>query len=206
MSYKSKGFNRMKKSKLAVVLVISVFVLPVQALACACCSDENEYGIAFRRPTEYERVMLGDMKFAPSATKFEGPASDVSPANYQLTGGLNGSIWKFNLREGSKTGTLTLTMPVKMLNYVVDTHDGEKSPGGGPLLYKEWRFEGRASATGFLRYGGSPNSFFLVFQGRGNRCDNAEDFSHWRVEVKGPRTRYVLFGELARTTAQASDH
>jgi len=38
----------------------------------------------------------------------------------------------------------------------------------------------------------------LIFQGRGNRCDNAEDFTHWRLEISGKKTSYAFFGELAR--------
>ncbi len=195
----------MKKSKLVVAIAImltSLFVLPVQVLACACCADENDYGINFRRPTPHERVLLGDIKFGATAKRGGGAASDVEET-FQLTGGMSGNTWKLNLRDGSKMGTLTLTIPLKMLSYVVDPHNGLTSPGGGPRLYKEWRFEGRANATGFLRGGGAPTSYFLVFQGHGNRCDNAEDFSHWRLEVKGARIKYALIGELARMTAQA---
>lgn len=195
----------MNKNKLVVVLAVLVsglFVIPVQVLACACCSDENEYGINFRRPTAHERVLLSEIKFSATANRGGNTASDVEET-FQLTGGMAGNAWKLNLRDGAKTGTLTLTLPLKMLSYVVDTHDGQTSPGGGPRLYKEWRFEGRANATGFLRSGSGPTNYFLVFQGHGNRCDNAEDFSHWRLELKGPRIKYALTGELARATAQA---
>ena len=184
------------------VLLTGLFVLPAQALACACCSDENEYGISFRRPTAHERVLLSDIKFGGSANRGGGTASD-GQETFQMAGGMAGNAWKLNFRDGAKMGTLTLTSPMKMLSYVVDTHDGQTSPGGGPRLYKEWRFEGRANATGFLRDGSVPTNYFLVFQGHGNRCDNAEDFSHWRLELKGPRTKYTLTGELARATAQA---
>lgn len=195
----------MSKSKLVValsVLITTFFIFQGQVLACACCSDDNEYGISFRRPTEHERFLLSDIKFGGTAHRGGDTASDVEET-FQLTGGMAGNSWKLNLRDGTKTGTLTLTIPLKMLSYVVDPHDGEKSPGGGPRLYKEWRFEGRANATGFLRSGNAPTNYFLVFQGHGNRCDNAEDFSHWRLELKGPRIKYALTGELARTTAQA---
>jgi hypothetical protein len=194
--------KRMKKSKLvkAMVVLIGLFILPVHVMACACCADENDYGINFRKPTEHERFLLSDIKFGARAIRGGGTASDVEET-FQLTAGIIENGWKLNLRDGSKMGTLTLTLPLKMLSYAVDPHNGLTSPGGGPRLYKEWRFEGRAHATGFLRSGGAPTTYFLVFQGHGNRCDNAEDFSHWRLELKGPRVKYVLTGELARTTA-----
>ena len=195
----------MKKNKLAValaILVTSLFILPVQVMACACCADENDYGISFRRPTPHERVLLSDIKFGARAIRGGGTADDVVET-FQLSGGMAGNAWKLNFRDGAKMGTVTLTLPLKMLSYAVDPHNGLTSPGGGPRLYKEWRFEGRAHATGFLRGGSAPTSYFLVFQGHGNRCDNAEDFSHWRLELKGPRSKYALTGELARSTAQA---
>ena len=193
------------KSKLAMMMAMlfaSLVLLPVQAMACACCSDDNEYGISFSRPTQHERVLLGDIKFGAKAHRGGGTADDVEEV-FQLTGAMAGNTWKLNFRDGAKMATVTLTLPLKMLSYVVDPHTGQTSPGGGPMLYKEWRFEGRANATGFLRSGTGPTNYFLVFQGHGNRCDNAEDFSHWRLELKGPRVKYAITGETARTTAQA---
>jgi len=196
---------RTKKHKWAVTVVASLTILmsmSTEALACACCSNENEYRINFRQATSYERGIMRDLKFGAAAQRSESPASDAAPATYALSGGLTGNAWNLNFRDGNRNGSLTLTLPLKMLSYVVDTHDGQTSDGGGPRLYKEWRFEGRANATGFLRSGGStPTSYFLVFQGRGNRCDNAGDFSHWRLELKGARGRYTLTGELTQPTA-----
>lgn len=186
---------------IAMVLLTGLLALPVQVWACACCSDENEYRINFHKPGAHERDVLRDIKFGPKAGRAESPASDEQ-ATYSISGALAGNVWKLALRDGTKNGTLSLTLPPNMLSYAVDPHDGQKSPGGGPRLYKEWRFEGRATATGFLRTpNNSANGYFLVFQGWGNRCDNAEDFSHWRLELKGGRSRYALTGELARATA-----
>ena len=146
------------------------------------------------------------MKFGPAASRYETAASESddflapqSPSGYTLLGALSGHTWKLTFRDGNRTGTLNLPMPLKMLNYAVDTHDAP--PGGtGPVLYKEWRFEGQTTATGiFRRPGITPTSYFLVFQGRGNRCDNAEDFSHWRLELRGPKATYAFFGEMLRS-------
>ncbi len=77
----------------------------------------------------------------------------------------------------SNSVTLSLPLSAKMLRYRADVHDG-KASGGGPLLYKEWRFEGPVKGTGFFRPGITPEArYLLVLQGRGNNCDNAEDFS-----------------------------
>jgi hypothetical protein len=81
----------------------------------------------------------------------------------------------------------------------VDPRDGRKSAGGGPLLYKEWRWEGVPNAEGIFLKGSQRYS--LVFQGHGNRCDDASDFSHWRLEVTGKNISYVLFGAFGREDA-----
>jgi hypothetical protein len=91
-----------------------------------------------------------------------------------------------------------------MWSYAVDTHDGQESPGGGPMLYKEWRFEDQVSGTGFFKKGIiAPNRFFLVFQGHGNRCEDAGSFTHWRLEIIGRKARYAFYGELAQASNAA---
>ncbi|PWT83255.1 MAG: hypothetical protein C5B44_00905, partial [Acidobacteria bacterium] len=81
-------------------------------------------------------------------------------------------------------------------------HDGKVNGGGGPLLYKEWRFEGLVNGTGFFQPGIiAPTKYFLVLQGRGNGCDNAEDFTHWRLEITGKKAGYALYGELGKPAA-----
>ncbi|MFL6337332.1 MAG: hypothetical protein ACJ754_28870 [Pyrinomonadaceae bacterium] len=70
--------------------------------------------------------------------------------------------------------------------------------GGGPLLYKEWRFEGQVSGTGLFKAGtAGPTKYLLVLQGRGNGCQNAEDFKYWRLQINGRRAAYSFYGELA---------
>lgn len=189
---------------LVVLMFLTLF--PAQVWACACCSDEGEYRISFRKPGTYELGLMKEMKFGPRANLIETQANVAeetkSPSHqadsYSLTAILSGSFWKLTFSDGGKSGTLNLPLPPKMLSYAVDTHDGQQSPGGGPVLYKEWRFEGRGTGVGIFR-NGSPTTYFLVFQGRGNRCDNAEDFSHWRLELKGPRARYAFYGEMLRS-------
>ena len=91
-----------------------------------------------------------------------------------------------------------MPLPVKMWTYAVDPHDGQKSAGGGPMLYKEWRFAGLVSGTGFFKKGIIPQTrYSLVFQGHGNRCEDAGSFTHWRLEIIGRKARYAFYGELA---------
>jgi hypothetical protein len=118
---------------------------------------------------------------------------------YSLTGLLVSHMWKLTFRDGNNSGTLDLPLPARMLGYQADIHDGQMSGGGGPLLYKEWRFEGQVNGTGFFQAGiTAPAKYFLVLQGRGNACDTAEDFTHWRVAITGKGARYAFYGELAK--------
>ena len=43
----------------------------------------------------------------------------------------------------------------------------------------------------------APPRYSLVLQGRGNGCQSAEDFTHWRLKVTGRKADYAFYGELA---------
>jgi hypothetical protein len=119
--------------------------------------------------------------------------------NYSVNGSLVGNEWKLRFRNGDESGTLNLPLPAKMLRYAADIHDGQTIGGDSrkPLLYKEWRFEGEVNGTGFFKAGiVAPTKYFLVLQGRGNSCDTAEDFTHWRLKITGNKADYAFYGEL----------
>ena len=150
----------------------------------------------------------GTAKLLTGSAEVEESAKGISNplAEYILSGNLDKNSFKLNFRTGdNKTGTLLLPLPVKMLNYKVDTRSpGEstdREPGATVSLYKEWRFEGAASGTGFFKPGftAAPARYFLVLQGRGNRCDNASDFTHWRLEIGGKKAGYAFYGKLGDT-------
>jgi hypothetical protein len=108
--------------------------------------------------------------------------------------------WKFTLKsKGGKTGTLTLPIPTQMVSFKVDIHDGE--PNTETSLYKEFRYKGTVSSGTSLFKAGivRPTTYFLVFQGRGNNCDNASDFTHWRLEITGPKASYAFYGKMVTT-------
>ncbi len=106
-----------------------------------------------------------------------------------------------------RTGTLSLPLPARMTRFSADLHDSQDR-GLGPVLYKEWRCAGVAKGNGIFEKGfTAPARYTLIFQGRGNRCDNAEDFTHWRLEISGAKASYAFFGKLLHETAPAaSDH
>ena len=185
-------------------------LLPNRALACACCTNTGDYFIDFAKPSEYELGMLGWVRFGGTAHLYQteaGPEEDVkgvdgAAENYAVSGSLVGGVWRLTFKDGNKTGTLSLPLPAKMLSYKVDTRDGQTSPGGGPTLYKEWRFEGLTSGTGIFRAGlDGQTKYFLVLQGRGNACDDADDFKHWRLKVTGRKAEYGFYGELAEPSS-----
>ena len=86
-----------------------------------------------------------------------------------------------------------------MVSFKVDTHENDNAESGlGPVLYKEWRFEGTVSGTGIFKTGMAPmTKYFLVFQGRGNLCDSAGDFTDWRLEITGKKASYAFYGKIA---------
>ena len=90
-------------------------------------------------------------------------------------------------------------MPTQMTSFKADIHDNSDQ-GNGPSLYKEFRFEGGVSGgTGKFRASMlRPATYLLVFQGRGNNCDNAGDFSDWHLDISGATADYSFFGKLDR--------
>jgi hypothetical protein len=197
---------------IAVVVLTNLFLVTHRVSACACCSDDGEYRLGFRNPSEYQLSQLQEIRFGKTAYLIETQANvdeeikapSHQANSYSVSGSFTEKVWSLVFRDGGASGTLTLPFPAKMWSYAVDTHDGQKSPGGGPMLYKEWRFEGRATGTGiFKKAVVAPTKYSLVFQGRGNRCEDAGSFTHWRLEIIGRKARYAFYGELAEASNAA---
>lgn len=200
-----------------IAFVFCLLLMPNNALACACCSEPGTYRISTPRPDSYKLDLLGQMKFVAKTELHQTPGEDnvkglgklfqhsssQAPETeplFNLSGMFASKSWKLNFKSSNgQTGTLTLPLPQAMVSFAADIHDGKAGGGGGPLLYKEWRFKGNvASATGVFQAGiVNPTTYFLVFQGRGNNCDNAEDFTNWRVEINGKKADYAFYGEMA---------
>jgi hypothetical protein len=198
---------RGRRLSLCSLAVLAVLLWPTaSAWACACCSHEGTYYVSSGRPSEYELSIVKQIRFGRTTTLYTAEADPEDMAKgvghvaekYALGGSLVRGVWKLAFRDGNKTGTLSLPLPLKMTSYTADIHDGQTSPGGGPLLYKEWRFEGQVSGTGFFKAGIiGPTKYLLVLQGRGNGCQDAGDFKHWRLRVSGRKAEYSFYGELA---------
>lgn len=185
----------------AFVSLITLF--PSDALACACCTERGTYSINTKKPAQFELDELKRIQFGTAnlyLTAGEDKIKGISPVgeNYSPNGLLQNSVWKFDITDGAgKAGTLNLTKPVSMVEFMADLHDNEGG-GNGPILYKEWRFKYRVqSGTGIFKNGIAPaTEYFLVLQGRGNFCTNAEDFKNWRLEISGKKADYAFFGDL----------
>jgi hypothetical protein len=205
-----KSFPSTPASRLRLLaLILTVVSWPVnRAFACACCSDHGTRVEGTDKVSEYHRNQLRGMEFTPEAELFMTDAGDdqvkgisAIAETYKLTAKLDDKHWRLTFRtEDGKTGTLTLPIPAKLGTFQVDPRDGKKSTGGGPLLYKEWRWSGVPVTDGIFKKGAQRYS--LVFQGHGNRCDNGSDFSHWRLEVTGKNISYALFGAFVQEEAE----
>jgi len=197
----------MSRCFLAIVAMVTLFLQPKHVWACACCAHPGEYQIEFVKPDEFKLDEMKRIRFGTKADLWTGEADPevaakglAHPANtYSLSGSFVGNVWKLTFRNGDESGTLDLPLPEKMMRFAADIHDGRlKQPGfSEPVLYKEWRFEGEANGTGVFKGGITARTkYVLVFQGRGNSCDGAENFTHWQLKITGKNADYSFYGEL----------
>lgn len=201
---------------MSALFVTAVF--SADAYACACCAEKGHYRIWTGQAASHHLEVLGAMRFAPKAELFiteadfeiirglEPLRQEIEGAELSADSGILGLVGAYSERrfqldfntKGGRPGRLTFRLPMQMVAFSADIHDGRDGGAGGPLLYKEWRFKGElTSGTGIFAAGiVRPTSFFLVFQGRGNGCDSPEDFTHWRLEINGRKAQYAFFGAL----------
>ena len=193
----------------SVVILLSASAV---SLACACCAEHGSR-YAGSGPVDQSRIeLLKEMNFDDAAVLFtdEGGFEGIRGLNaiksewdngslekISLIDAFTGNVWKLTLKTpGGKTAALTLPRPTRMTFLKVDQHEVEVGAGEA-VLYKEFSFSGRVGgATGFLTSSRAA-AYTLIFQGKGNMCDNAQDFNHWRLEVKGSGADYAFFGKMA---------
>lgn len=190
---------------LFAVAFASLFAFQINVLACACCAEKGAYSISYQQPDAYILDEIAKLKFDSTATLYSDAGGEDSikglsiiPESYayDFYGLMSKKTWKMTFKTGTKSGVLTLPMPTKMLSYKVDLHENDEIQAD-PTLYKEWRFEGTTAGTGIFASGiVAPTKYFLVLQGRGNICDNASDYTHWRLEITGKKAGYAFYGKL----------
>ena len=207
----------MKRVFLMLFAVVCLMSFANNAMACACCAEPGTYMIWTGKPDEFITGILDMMEFDKKAELYTTEAgfdmikglddikkeyeSDLWTAEtgvFDLVNEFTNKSWKFTLKTpGGKSGTLVLPMPAQMVQYKVDIHD-TKDTGLGVQLYKEFRFKGYVqNGTGIFRPGIiKPTTYFLVFQGRGNGCDDVSNFTHWHLEIGGKKAKYEFNGKL----------
>jgi len=201
-----------KKFACALFVVAALLSLSTGAFACACCIDPGYYEMSTMKPRDYDIATFEELKFDAAAQLYESNAGfdgitglnalrklEESGQQFELSAvqTFSGKQWQLTISSSSGAkGTLLLPMPRAMVKFKVDLHDNE--PGTEPGLYKEFRLKGVVgSGTGMFKQDVvRPTAYFLMFQGRGNGCDSSSDFTHWRLELTGPKADYAFFGKL----------
>jgi hypothetical protein len=213
---------------IGLVFILSLTLFTGNIFACACCAENGLHFNWNGKTDNYTRDLLKEMKFADKTDIFYSEAGwetvtglDTLTKMYPMDGNgefpfpfnssnlFNKGTWTFNLTTKDKKARATLVLPVpeKMSMFKVDIFDGNDGGAGSPLLYKEWRFEGIVkSGTGFVKNSlDSSTNFKLVFQGRGNGCDNAEDFTNWHLFIKGKKADYEFLGKMSSGVEKNKD-
>jgi len=121
---------------------------------------------------------------------------EMALPEFEVRASMSRRTWTFMIEAGARgRGALTLPMPALFTKHLVD-FDGVDS-GLGVSLHKTFTLTGPvSSATGIFKTANRGTTFSLVFLGRGNGCDNASDFTRWRLELSGPKAHYAFFGKL----------
>ena len=188
--------------KLFLIFFAAFLLFPLQITAnyCACCAERGDYSVSTRKLSDHEISELKRLRIAetflytnagyPDNIKGIIPLTENFTSNFlwQKTG------WKFDFKNDKNgAGILNLTKSPTIIDFRVDTYNE-----GEPVLYKELRFKHKVSGgTGIFKNGIAPaTDYFLVLQGKGNNCMNAEDFTHWRLEITGKKADYAFFGKL----------
>ena len=197
----------MKRSILALMSAVVLLAASTVSLACACCADRGTYWVSTSSPDAYTLGLLKEMRMDVGVELYmtEGEdemkgIGDLGWEDLSVVDAFTNNTWKITIKSAAgKTGTLILPRPAKMTSKKIDLREKED---GDPLLYKEYAFSGIVgTGSGVFKSGiVRPTKYTLVFQGRGNICDNVEDFTHWRLEVAGSKADYAFFGKMKKSS------
>jgi hypothetical protein len=187
-----------------IFLMVLVSAAPSRAAACACCADSGDWYERTARMQSYELGELRRIKLGEAANLFLTEADDDIKGlsvDYQAFSVSNffkpGQTLTLTFKgERGAAGSLVLFLPRVVTSFGVDLHEFPEG-SSGPILYKEWRFEGSVGGSGIFQKGLARGTRFrLILQGHGNNCVSAEDFKNWRLQIKGPRAAYAFYGKL----------
>lgn len=196
-------------------LLLTISMLSGNIFACACCAEPGTRSEYTTKTDSFIRDLMKEIKFAPETNLFMTEAgfdtiTGIDPirkedeqlggplVEFSTAGTFSAKGWQMTLKTGKGlSATFNLPIPLKYTEFRVDIHDRKEMPLG-PWLYKEIRFNGLVTATGFAKAGAVRNTKYeLVFSGRGVGCNEVEDFTHWRLDIDGPKAGYAFFGKLS---------
>lgn len=173
---------------------------PAQALACACCANRGDHLLTTETIKPFEVNELVRLKFGSVANLRTTPAFPEDARGlkfvaekYTLSHFRHGRIFVLSLKAKGHSGSISFVLPQRATKLQEDLQDGKLSPGGGPLLYREWTLRGSLSGSALK----APAQFRLVLQGRGNACLNGHDFRSWILQAFGPKVSFTLHGKFA---------
>lgn len=197
-------------------LLVTLSLLSGNIFACACCAEPGTRSEYTTKTDSFIRDLMKEIKFAAEAELFMTEAgfdtiTGIDPVRkedeqlggplveFSTAGTFSNKRWLMTLKTGKGlSATYNLPIPLKYTEFRVDIHDRKEMPLG-PWLYKEIRFAGLLGpTTGFAKAGAVRNTKYeLVFSGRGVGCNEVEDFTHWRLDIDGPKAGYAFFGKLS---------
>lgn len=198
------------RAALLLVTVALLFRLPMSVHACACCAEEGEWDEGKMKIEESLLTEINRLKPSAKASLVTTAAfpegvngiagiTDATDTSFNVALSRSGRQWTLALTDAKGgRGALVFSVPPTATFLNADIHDGLKGGGGGPLLYKELRLEGKAWGNGIFAKGITADTKFrLVLQGRGNHCPAAEDFKGWNLRVSGAKADYTFYGSFA---------
>lgn len=204
-------------------VIVTLSLLSGNILACACCAEPGMRSEYTAKADSYIRDLVKEIKFDRETNLFITEAgfdniTGIDPIRkedeqlggplvaFSTMGSFSAKGWQITLKSGKGLiATYTLSMPLRYTEFKVDIHDRKEMPLG-PWLYKELRFKGLVTASGFAKAGVVRNTKFeLVFSGRGVGCNEVEDFTHWRMDIDGPKAGYAFFGTLSSGRKDSND-
>lgn len=189
---------------MALFSVAIMLAASTMSFACACCSERGQYSVFTETPAPYQLELLKEMHLGATPELYVSDGADedilgigdLGWEGLSLVDAYTNNAWKLTIKSAAgKSGTLVLPRPAKMTSKKIDLHDTEQ---GDPVLYKEFVFEGVVGSGGGVFKSGivRPTKYTLIFQGRGNNCDNAGDFTNWRLAINGKKASYAFYGKM----------
>jgi hypothetical protein len=197
-----KKYLRKINNSFILIPLLALVAFPSSVYACACCANAGEWSQIPQTIGDYEFTEINRLKFSPGAkllqtARGENTGVASNSVNYALSVTKKQRVWNLSFKdEKGKTGTLSLVIPKNGISFKTDLYD-KRGPGGGPLLYKEFRLEGQVTGNGIFSKGITPGTKFrLVLQGRGGACMIAEDFKTWNLQVFGSRANFAFYSSF----------